>query len=453
MQHDWRTSPSGTGGIAVRRGAAVVLIRDGDVSQDPLVDDLLAALDAAADDPAPGRRLARRVAGLVSQADPDAVPDLCLLAATDGGGLAAFLVGAAELSIDTGSGIEERLSGQDVSTWVDRVLRPPLHRLGAYLTGTPVAEPARRRADLRDGSVPAGAVVLEISGASDGRTTDLAMAQSSAASPVVVVELSVQEPVAPPPPPDEPTIATPVPTPAAAAPAPPPQADPPPPPAPQPAAAPAASVPSQPGAPQPVRDPALAGAAANGSGGHFVSVSLAEPLPAEELIPLPVTAQQNEQAEVQVLGISCSRGHFNDPASAYCASCGISLVHQTHNLVPGPRSALGVLVVDDGRVFTLNKDYVLGREPETADTVVQDKALPLSLDDPDRTLSRVHAAVTLHDWSVRVVDLGSANGTYVDKAGAGEWERLVPQEPTTLRPGASIRIGNRVLVFDSHRKS
>lgn len=435
MPDDWRTRPGGSGGLLARRGSAVLLVRDSDPEHEALLDELLEALDAAGDDPAPGRRLARRTARTLSATDLDTLPDLCLLARTDDGGLAALVVGDAELVVDG----DERLSGRDVATWVDRILRPPVARLHASLGGA-TGTPGTGRVDLRDGVVTAGLVDVAVGDAPVGDVTVDAGTPAAAQAPGSGTADSPDDTREAP----RPVVAT---------------------------ASPPAEVPAQAGPPAPAAPPADRPA--------FVSVPLSTPLPLEERAPLPgggvggaagggngrstatvappvpvpadVPAEQDGAATV--LGITCSRSHFNDPSSVYCASCGISLVHQTHNLVPGPRPPLGVLVSDDGGVYTLSQEYVLGREPENAEAVQEGRALPLVLDDPDRTLSRVHAAIDLHEWDVRVVDLGSANGTCLRRPGSQDWERLVPHEPTTLLPGASIRLGGRVLDFDSHRRS
>jgi pSer/pThr/pTyr-binding forkhead associated (FHA) protein len=180
---------------------------------------------------------------------------------------------------------------------------------------------------------------------------------------------------------------------------------------------------------------------------------LTDPQPDEELPPLPVLEPAPAaDGGVQVQGIVCSRGHFNDPTSIYCATCGISMVHQTHNLVPGPRPPLGVVVLDDGSVFPLSEDYVIGREPDNADDVRAGRALPLALDDPDALVSRVHARILLEGWDVRILDAGSSNGTFVAKPGDADWTRLVAQEPVTILPGTRVTMGSRSLVFDSYRK-
>ena len=428
MDQQWRTSPHGTGGIAVRRGAAVALVRDADPAQEPVLDAVLDALEAVATDPAPGRRLARRVASIVAQADPDAVPDLCLLGATGDDGVAALLVGDAELVVESVAGVGERLSGRDVATWVDRVLRPPLHRLEAVLGGTSGVAPRSGRVDLRDGAVPAGAVVLTLDGAA---------AVAAPATPPVAVPTPAPAPAparvptpAPPPPPVEAAV---------------------------PAADEVVTVPEQPRPAPAVPAPPVPAAVAAGARATFSVIPLLGETPDEQPEPLPIGDGDGDgdgagaQGPV-ALGIRCARQHFNDPASSYCATCGISLVHQTHNLVAGPRPPLGVLLGADGGVVTLSSDYVLGREPHTSDLVRTGAAAPLVVDDDSYHVSRVHAAVRLQDWDVRVVDLGSANGTFLCAPGQDRWERLEPDEPRTVLPGGRIRLGESVFEFDSHRK-
>jgi hypothetical protein len=153
-----------------------------------------------------------------------------------------------------------------------------------------------------------------------------------------------------------------------------------------------------------------------------------------------------------VQGIVCSRGHFNRPEGRFCAQCGISMVHQTHNLVTGPRPPLGVLVVDDGTVFALRGDYVIGRAPEESEDVATGAANALLLDDPELTISRVHARVVLDGWEVRVSDAGSANGSYVRVPPSEDWTRLEAHLPTTIEPGTLLSFGGRVVTFESHQR-
>lgn len=164
-------------------------------------------------------------------------------------------------------------------------------------------------------------------------------------------------------------------------------------------------------------------------------------------------APEPDPAEGAVVqGVLCKREHFNDPDARYCAVCGISMVQLTHNLVEGVRPPLGVLVLDSGATYTLDADYVIGREPEHDELVRGEKARPLMIVDPDGTVSRVHALVTLEGWEVRIADRGSTNGTFLGSDDPDRWEPVPLGSAVTLRPGARVRLGQRTLVFDSHHR-
>jgi hypothetical protein len=193
----------------------------------------------------------------------------------------------------------------------------------------------------------------------------------------------------------------------------------------------------------------------------FVAVSLDdgddEP---DQRAPLAVISADLEPAAVaaadpdappRVLGIVCKNEHFNDPNVLYCSVCGISTAQQTQNLVEGPRPALGVLVLDDGTTFLVDRDYVIGREPHHAPEVQGGDARPLPLADTQRTLSRVHAKVLLDGWQVTVIDAGSANGTYVADSKAQQWTPIGQQRPVPIQPGTHLLVGHRTFVFETHR--
>ncbi len=407
-------------GVVARYGGTLVVAP----SDSPVVDgadDLARAADR--DSPgAPGKSLSRKIAGLVSQADD--TPDLAIVAALEDG-LAVLLVGNVTMTLtdDTGTTVQ---SGTDATTWVDRIVRAPWTSLVITLPGAGAVE---ARSDLQGGVLTAAGVELVPAGV------------TAVAAPAVPVAPAAPAPVAAPTPPSTPAQAAPE----APAPVPPaPEIEPP-----------AVAAPEPDAAPVPA----------------FESFSLLDASDPAEAEPLPVaggngrsTAQVSagdlqtvqddvvNDGAVMVQGIECSRQHFNDPTSIYCAVCGISMVHQTHNLVSGTRPPLGVIVLDDGAVFTLNGDYVLGREPENAPEVLAGTAAPLALDDPDVTMSRVHAKVVLVGWDVNLVDAGSANGSYTAKPGEAEWTRVPTGEAIILKPGTKVSLGGRSFVFDSHHK-
>ncbi len=146
-----------------------------------------------------------------------------------------------------------------------------------------------------------------------------------------------------------------------------------------------------------------------------------------------------------VLGIQCSRDHFNNPSAAYCQVCGISMVHVTHHLVRGERPTLGFLVFDDGSTFALDRSYLIGREPSVAHG---SSLAPLTADDNDHTVSRSHAELILDGWDLTVADLGSTNGTFVWDADRRDWQRVLPNRPAVVTPGTSVAVGRKTFVYE-----
>jgi hypothetical protein len=150
-----------------------------------------------------------------------------------------------------------------------------------------------------------------------------------------------------------------------------------------------------------------------------------------------------------VLGVECRYGHFNDPRIQYCSCCGSSLVHQPHRMRPGRRPPLGVLIFDDGYLYSLDADLVLGSAPGAAEPGTQ----TMRLSDPEGVLASQHLRVQLHDWDVQVVDLGSAHGTHYARGGDRAWCRIPADMPITLLPGMHVLAGWRRFRYESYRTS
>lgn len=148
---------------------------------------------------------------------------------------------------------------------------------------------------------------------------------------------------------------------------------------------------------------------------------------------------------VLVDGVLCAREHFNAPGARACRQCGIDLDQPARNLKRRQRPPLGVLALDDGTRFTLDRDYVLGREPAFDSDVIDGRAQPLRINDPNGTVSRLHLRISLVGWQVEVSDLGSANGSVLQSA--GEERDLAPFVPTMIEPGARIGIGHRSMQY------
>jgi len=186
-------------------------------------------------------------------------------------------------------------------------------------------------------------------------------------------------------------------------------------------------------------------------GGPGGGVELPSRPPLSKVKDMPPGTSSYVSAGPIIQGVYCKNGHFDDPEALFCAICGISMNQQTLVPRPGERPPLGVLLLDDGSVFQLDTDYVVGREPGLDSSVASGKARPLRISDDSGIVSRVHARVHLDGWRVLVTDLGSANGTRVILPGHPADQPLVPQVPLVLATGSQVDLGGRGFRYESHR--
>jgi hypothetical protein len=178
--------------------------------------------------------------------------------------------------------------------------------------------------------------------------------------------------------------------------------------------------------------------------------SLREPDPGSPFasVPLigdsaPSSAPPVADARPMVLGMACIHGHLTDPSSDTCLTCGASMLGRPPVLQEGPRPPLGALLLDDGSAYVLDVDYVLGREPQQDPEVVAGAVRPLKITDVEGVVSRKHVRVALVGWEIQVVDLGSANGTFVQYPGDAQSHPLVAHQPIVVRPGTQVTMGRR----------
>jgi len=206
------------------------------------------------------------------------------------------------------------------------------------------------------------------------------------------------------------------------------------------------------------------GAAVEDQAGSDDSFEIADLRLTEHRAPLPapsVAGNPNADSETGVVeetetaeghvgtivkGIECGRGHFNNPIARYCSTCGLSLVHLTHRLVDGIRPSLGFLVFDDGSTFTIDRSYLIGREPEPDP---KSGFAALAANDAEDTVSRHHAELELDEWNVVLRDLGSTNGTSIWNEDLDSWEPLGEGEDRIITTGSRVSIGRRTFVFES----
>lgn len=179
----------------------------------------------------------------------------------------------------------------------------------------------------------------------------------------------------------------------------------------------------------------------------FDSITFDEELPAREPLPVAGAAvtMTTERPDEEVLGVECSRNHFNNPVASYCQVCGISMVHLTRRLVPGPRPTLGFVVFGDGATYALDRSYLLGRQPKPG---FQGSLHALVVQDVQHSVSREHARIDLDGWDVTYTDLGSTNGSFLWNSVQQRWLKLDPKVPCVLASGDSVSVGRASFTFE-----
>jgi len=160
--------------------------------------------------------------------------------------------------------------------------------------------------------------------------------------------------------------------------------------------------------------------------------------PFEHRPTLAVVHAATDLGPVEIEGVLCAAGHFNDPESAACRICGASTGEVIQRR---PRPPLGRLLTQDGREFIVDRPLVIGRTPGHAAGVVAGTAAGVEVPSSETGVSRTHAEVLVDGWAVLVRDLGSANGTYVLPAGISEWFRLEPDHAIQIEHGTVIAVG------------
>jgi hypothetical protein len=501
-----RTDESGRAdhvGVVVRLPGALIVAHVGRPETAEITGRLLGlcaevAAEAGATASTMGRRLVRRVAGVLADADPDRVPDFSLLT-TVNDRVAALVHGSMDVVASGTSGLT--LSGVDSATWVDRLLPTEINRLDVGPTGVvaPGGFPGGLGdlgfpLDLRIGAVPGIGASLILG---DAPAPPVPAAKASADRLLAGFD-AVREPKTggepiptPTPPPLAPLLSEEEEARRRRAAAEPTQAadfdeldeeDPPTELAGRESLGRAASEPGQNGhlgSPLGAHEGQFGGHEGQFGGhegqfggqlaghGEPLTDGLGDDLTDDEhdaLTQLPGQTftvsdliEDDEaptmlpgSSEPQVEGVLCANNHFNHPQAPYCAECGLSLAQQGARTVWGPRPLVGVLVFDDGQTMNVDMDLVIGRQPDRDDAVRAGKARALPVEDGESAVSRVHAIITLSGWDAVITDQGSANGTYIAPPEATVWTPLSPHQPAPLVPGTRVQVGKRTFVFNSN---
>jgi RND superfamily putative drug exporter len=102
------------------------------------------------------------------------------------------------------------------------------------------------------------------------------------------------------------------------------------------------------------------------------------------------------------------------------------------------------VVLDDNSRFEIDRDCVIGRDPNGSDAVRRGLH-PVCIEDHAGAMSRVHAEIRIINAELVIVDPNSTNGVFVREPTQLGWTKLTPWEPATWRPGAYAQLGGRIL--------
>ncbi|CAM5783378.1 RDD family protein [Cellulomonas persica] len=104
-----------------------------------------------------------------------------------------------------------------------------------------------------------------------------------------------------------------------------------------------------------------------------------------------------------------------------------------------------VLTLDTGEAMSVSGPGVMGRAPRPRDGERCDHVV--TIDDPQRSLSRTHARFGIDARGFWVADAGSGNGT-VTVLPSGQSVVVEPERPTYVPSGSTIRLGDRTVLVE-----
>ncbi|WFP16798.1 FHA domain-containing protein [Citricoccus muralis] len=160
------------------------------------------------------------------------------------------------------------------------------------------------------------------------------------------------------------------------------------------------------------------------------------PAPVPEVLPSPVAADAPSPRQPIPFAAEEPQEQTVVPAQAFPAE---------ETVIPEPR-AQRVLELSDGERIDLGgQPVVLGRKPFQPDGIAP--ARLVTVPDDTRMVSRAHCVIEASSEPTagpRITDLGSANGTTVERA--GERHVLGAGEPLELQAGDALLLGQHRLV-------
>jgi len=154
----------------------------------------------------------------------------------------------------------------------------------------------------------------------------------------------------------------------------------------------------------------------------------ASPAPGPE--PAAAAAAAPEAPAAEAPAAEAPTGELNKPAAAPESAPAMPAAFKARlTLIRGGRKGQE-FPLEDGKNLIGRWDPETGSFPE----------VDLEQDDPEAKISRKHAMIIIENGKITIEDIGSLNGTYVNRG-----NRLIPGTPIELKTGDEIIIGKTFL--------
>ena len=153
----------------------------------------------------------------------------------------------------------------------------------------------------------------------------------------------------------------------------------------------------------------------------------------------PVRTRQSGRAVV-LTGLVCRNGHANSAERSRCRACEAPLDGPARRVARPP---LGAIELSTGEHFVLDRSAIVGRRPRASRADGRQAPQLIRVPSPQQDVSRSHLELRLEGWHVVAIDLGSTNGTTLQREGA-DLLRLRPQDGIVLHDGDRLDLGDDV---------
>ncbi|MGP5077563.1 FHA domain-containing protein [Brachybacterium alimentarium] len=153
----------------------------------------------------------------------------------------------------------------------------------------------------------------------------------------------------------------------------------------------------------------------------------------------PVRTRQSGRVVV-LTGLVCRNGHANSAERSRCRACEAPLDGPARRVARPP---LGAIELSTGEHFVLDRPAIVGRRPRASRADGRQAPQLITVPSPQQDVSRSHLELRLEGWHVVAIDLGSTNGTTLQREGADRlWLR--PQDGIVLHDGDRLDLGDDV---------